>query len=165
MTEASDEQIAYAREENTVLSQQVAINNHIFSSAREITGKDIQTFNQLTEHLLSDPEHDKAITALIEKSGYLELWRLDMQKNPGSNDVEIAIKEIDQEDWLTASGQLEDTALTNLERYKTNLFFYRQQYQTKQLTYLEMHIRLYEKLVEFAKKMLDVARKLETAAQ
>lgn len=165
LTEASAEQIEYASEENTVLSQQIAIHNHIFSNAREITGKDIQTFNQLTEHLLSDPKHDKEITALIENSGYLELWRIDVQNNPGSYDFQIAIKEIDKEDWLTASAQLENMSLTNLERYETNLYFYKQQYNFKQLAYLKMHISLYEQLVEVANKMLDVAQKLETAAQ
>ena len=80
LTDASDKQVAYAIEENTVLTHQIAINNHIFSNARKITGADIQTFNQLTEYLLSDSKHDKEITALIEDSGYLTLWETDMKK-------------------------------------------------------------------------------------
>ena len=164
LTDASDKQVAYAIEENTVLTHQIAINNHIFSNARKITGADIQTFNQLTEYLLSDSKHDKEITALIEDSGYLTLWETDMKKNPGYYDFETAIQEIDKKYWLSASSQLENIARTSLYRYETNLFAYKQQYEIKPLAYIEMQIRLYKKLVEVANQMVDVAQKLKAAA-
>ncbi|QRY55973.1 YiiX/YebB-like N1pC/P60 family cysteine hydrolase [Sphingobacterium siyangense] len=165
LTEANDEQIAYASEKDTVLNKQIEINNNIFSSARQITGADIQTFNQLTEYLLSDPEHDMEITAVIENSGYLDLWKTDMQKNPEYYSFEVAIQEIDKKDWLAASSQLEQMARSSLYRYGTNLFAYKRQYEINPLAYIEMQIQLYEKLVEAANQMLAVAEKLNAAAQ
>lgn len=164
LVEASDEQIAYASEENTVLNQQIKINNHIFSSARKITGADIQTFNQLTEYLLSDPEHDREITELIENSGYLDLWKIDVQKNPGHFNFKTATEEIDKKNWLAVSSQLEQIARSSINRYETNLFAYKLQYRTMPLAYIAMQIKLYENLVKVANQMLDVANKLELAA-
>lgn len=85
------------------------------------------------------------------------------KKNPRYYDFETAIQEIDKKYWLSASSQLENMARTNLYRYETNLFVYRQQYEIKPLAYIEMHIRLYKKLVEVANQMLDVAQKLKAA--
>ncbi|WP_398456045.1 YiiX/YebB-like N1pC/P60 family cysteine hydrolase [Sphingobacterium thalpophilum] len=165
LTEASDEQVAYASEETTVLSKQIAINNHIFSSARKITGADIQTFNQLTEYLLSQSEHDKEITAIIEKSGYLELWKTDMQQNPQYYDFETAIKIFDKKHWLSVSSQLEAIAKRNLYRYEINLSAYKEIYVSHPLAYIDMHVKLYDKLVEGANKILEVAQKLREAAE
>lgn len=162
---ASDDQVAYASEENPILKHQININNHILSSAREITKRDIQTFNQLTEYLLLNPVHDQEITVLIEESGYLDLWKIDMQKNPRNYDFELFIEEVEKKHWLSASIKLAKNAERNMHRYETNLYFYKEKYVNNRLAYINIHIKLYEKLVDITNQMTDVAKKLEVASK
>ncbi|WP_294307362.1 YiiX/YebB-like N1pC/P60 family cysteine hydrolase [uncultured Chryseobacterium sp.] len=162
---ASLAEVSYANEENTVLDKQIQINNHILSNVRKISQEDIQTINQITEYVIANPLHDEEITALIEQSGYLDLWKIDIEKNPKNYNFEIFIKEVEEKKWLSASLKLADTAKRSLQRYETNLHFYTQQYKIHNLAYIKMHIKLYEKLVEITNQMMDVAKKLEVAAK
>jgi len=163
LKEANAEELEYASEENTLPSQQIDIHNHILSRAREMTGSDIQTINQLTEFLISHPEYDKEITTMIKKSGYLQMWEKDMHKNPAYYDFNVFTKDIDKKKWVSASIQLAEVAEDNMYRYETNLYVYRQQYKVKPLEYIDVHIKLYEKLIEVTAKMMSVAKQLQAA--
>ena len=158
LREARKEDIAYANENDTPLHKQIEIHNQILAYARKVSETDIQTFNQLTSYLLSHPEHDEEISAFIEKSGYLDLWREDMEKNPAYYDFTAFSTTFEKEVWPSVSNTLANIASENTYRYQTNLNYYKEFYGSIKLRYLKMQIDLYEILVVVSEKMADVAK-------
>ncbi|MDR6845598.1 YiiX/YebB-like N1pC/P60 family cysteine hydrolase [Flavobacterium granuli] len=79
--EASKAEIEFA-ESTSILQNQVEIHNNIFKGIRDISGADIQTFDQLEELLKLNIEYDKIITKLVTESGYLTLMDKDFDENP-----------------------------------------------------------------------------------
>lgn len=102
---------------------------------------------------------------MIEQSGYLEIWQIDMKKNPCYYDYNVFIKDVDKKYWASASAQLAEVAEDNMYRYTANLYGYRQQYKIRPLTYISMHINLYVKLVEVTAQIMTVADRLEAAVK
>ncbi|MBB4188755.1 hypothetical protein GGE07_005434 [Sinorhizobium terangae] len=62
--------------------------NDVFAGARA-KNKDIQTFDDVHRHLVENPEDDDAFCALLERSGYLMLWQIELEKNPWQYDVAL----------------------------------------------------------------------------
>lgn len=62
--------------------------NDILDGART-KNKDIQTFDDIHRHLVAHPEDDDAFCTLLERSGYLMLWQIELEKNPWQYDVAL----------------------------------------------------------------------------
>ncbi|WP_158665272.1 YiiX/YebB-like N1pC/P60 family cysteine hydrolase [Ensifer adhaerens] len=62
--------------------------NDVLDGARA-KNKDIQTFDDIHRHLVEHPEDDDAFCALLERSGYLMLWQIELDKNPWQYDVAV----------------------------------------------------------------------------
>ena len=80
--EASEAEIAFVNGKDNPLEKQTQIHNFIFESARNISKQDIQTFEQLGNYIIANPQKDDEITEIVIKSGYLEMWKMDVDKNP-----------------------------------------------------------------------------------
>lgn len=81
LREASKKEIEFANSENPNVTQR-EIHNSIFKKAREISGIDIQTFEQLNEMIIEKPDLDGEFTDFVRQSGYLNMIEGDMEKNP-----------------------------------------------------------------------------------
>jgi Permuted papain-like amidase enzyme, YaeF/YiiX, C92 family len=62
--------------------------NAIFDGARK-KNKNIQNFDDLHRHLAAHPEDDEHFCDLLERSGYLTVWRIEKDKNPWQYDIEL----------------------------------------------------------------------------
>ncbi len=78
---ASPEHITFALSDNP-LDLQKTQTGLFFDAVRKITGEDIQKHEQLADHLIGNPHHDTSIAAAFVASGHLDLWKIDVRKNP-----------------------------------------------------------------------------------
>lgn len=63
------------------------VTNTLLNGIRK-KNKDIQDLNDVDTHLIAHPEDDAYYADLLEKTGYLTMWRAEMRKNPWQYDVE-----------------------------------------------------------------------------
>lgn len=83
--EATEKDIEFADSENP-LALQEEITRNILKSIRKIANEDIQTMSQLTNYVVSHPEKGETIAKIIAASGYLDLWKVEKEKNPQNYD-------------------------------------------------------------------------------
>jgi hypothetical protein len=62
--------------------------NHVLQGARK-KDKDIQTFEDVIQHLIHHPEDDGYVLDLLSKSGYLTVWQIDTDKSGWQYDDEL----------------------------------------------------------------------------
>lgn len=55
--------------------------NAVLETARSVDS-DVENFNDLYDLLVKRPESDQVITAALESSGYLELWKMELDEHP-----------------------------------------------------------------------------------
>lgn len=152
---AKEEEIEFAESSNP-LDQQTVSTNYIFQQLRTLAKNDIQTFQQLSDWLIQHPEHDDPVCSIVKKSGYLDLWSTDVERNPWRYDAAIFV-EIQKDDLRTISDRELKIAKKQMTEYKfmhgQYLLFWRQ----KQLRYFAIQIQLYMTLVDLTKKRIDAA--------
>lgn len=54
---------------------------------------EVEDFQDVADLAARHPEHDAAICAAIERSGYLKVWRIEQEKNPWQYDLRLMIGE------------------------------------------------------------------------
>lgn len=145
---ATDAEIEFASTENP-LENQANITNSIFTKVRGVTGKDIQTFEQIANHLLKDKQNDGEITSIIKESGYLFMWQHEVNANPWRYSQELFLSLPVSKEKLNqiAKGELESARDTK-KLYVYMYELYMKMWQDKQLQYAAVNIMLYQKLIE-----------------
>ncbi len=163
--EALEKEIEYAKTP-TPLDLQVEAINKILETARNLTnGKvDIQTFNQLDEYLLEarDVEFDKMISAVLMESGFLNLWKIEEEKNPQHYNFDEFEKYYQTPDQIFRAACFLYNELNSItpHRYYINRYGYYQYYQEFPAEYFKLHIELYENLVSQLELREDVLRQV-----
>lgn len=157
LKQATQEEIIYAQEENTVLIKQMDIHNEIFESARNIFNYDIQNFPNLEEYILLNhnkkQEIDK-ITQIIEASGYLTLWQIDVQKNPGYYDYSFFLSHFV---GINNRKKVANFLIsTDNSRFFANLEAAKIRYSYFQQRYFLIMIALYETLINLSQIKINV---------
>lgn len=161
LVEGTKKEIEYANEKDNPISQQTDITNEIFEYVRNISSKDIQTFEQLSKYVLENRDNEPEITEFIRNSGYLKMWEKDINKNPWYYDYEKAL-----EHWKNPNQKIKvGEFFASSEEYTRHRFeisldtmkFWHKFYQQE---YFRDQIELYEKLIELSKTREDVGKKL-----
>lgn len=150
LREANAAEIEFANSESPLKKQQ-DIHNTIFSSARKLSGADIQTFEQLSKFVLENPDKEPQITKIIEESGYLTMWQMDTESNPWHYDPKLFIEHYKNPRQIvdvalffaTTEKETRDRFETTLETLEFGYLFYQQKY-------FAIQIELYEKLIELS---------------
>jgi hypothetical protein len=150
LREANEDEIEFAKCESPLKKQQ-DIHNTIFSSARKISGIDIQTFEQLSKFVLENPEKESQITKIIEESGYLTMWQMDTESNPWHYDPKLFIEHYKHQRqvldvalfFATTEKETRDRFETTLESLEFGYLFHKQKY-------FAIQIELYGKLIELS---------------
>jgi hypothetical protein len=131
--------------------------NMVLRGARE-KDPNIQTFDDLHSHLVSHPEHDNDFCRLLEASGYLLIWKIELEKNPWQYDLDLMSAE--------PAGPIEDycwSVLKNEEvgpnRYVVNRGGYKLFSLQCDLNFFRVMLELYERLAELHRRRVDVATK------
>ncbi len=150
LRKANEAEIEFANSESP-LKKQTEIHNLIFSNARKLSGVDIQNFEQLSKYVLENPSKEPEITKLIENSGYLTMWQMDISNNPWHYNpklfkehyknpiqiVEVALF------FATTEKETRSRFEMTLDALEFGHFLYQQRY-------FEIQIELYQKLIELS---------------
>lgn len=145
---ATNEEIEMANSENPI-AKQSAITNEILLKVRQLTKQDIQTFEQITQYVIDNPEHDKEISKIYEESGYLTMWEYEIIKNAWRYDGRIFINIPLPVNKLIEKARFEkNNAEERLVLYKSHLEQYFYINQIHKSKYSSIHFELYKKLVE-----------------
>jgi hypothetical protein len=149
----SDDEIRYALEGSKALRNQEAIQNWILEQARTVTGEDIQTLQQLEKFIIANPKHDGILTQVVRDSGYLDMWKLEMEKNPQHYDFDQLIAYYPPKQYASISTKFLSIAQDNLNSYKVLLRSYEEMYKQHPLGYIQIHITLLGNLIDMFSKM------------
>lgn len=158
--EATQGQVEFANSESP-LDEQNKATNDILESAREIFSADIQDFQQLFDALLKNPQHDSRMVEVLQKSGYLELWKGDIEKNPHYYDLDAmyAIVSNPKQRIRIASflaSAEEDTRSRFVQNRNTILTLY----NFSKLEYFKLELDLYNTLIELSKTRQNIAQQI-----
>lgn len=77
----SDEHLAWMSNRSNPIQATHVAQNAVLDAARSVDPK-VENFNDLYELLVRCPEADHVIAAALESSGYLDLWKMDVERNP-----------------------------------------------------------------------------------
>lgn len=148
--EANQKEIDYANSENPLIKQR-EIHNEILNRSREISGKDIQTLEQLTELIISNPEYDEEITEFIKNSEYLYMMEEDQKKNGWRYDAKQMIDFFNNPKASLANAMFYATTESKTrERLYQTISAYKHFNKSTPRKYFDMEIELYERLIRFS---------------
>lgn len=178
---ANDEEIEFENSKNP-LTYQTEITNNLLKNIRALIGQDIQTPNEIDNILIRNPEYDFQITDILKKSGYLEIWKIDYEKNPWKYDgsifltfnnqkqlvkfrKEIGNHSLDYNDLRIAMAYGELSLFSGRTpsvneglRYQHQYDLYSYLFSKHNLDYFYTQIKLYEQLLENCRKRIDAAK-------
>lgn len=165
---ATDDEIDFSNSKNPIAIQST-ITNEILSKTRGLTGKDVQTLNQITNYVIENPHHDKEISEIFKQSGYLTMWQYEITNNPWRYNGVIFLSLPLSRDKLVEMAKSEiESAKETHERFKINLRQYFIINEIHKLEYSLLHLELYKQLItnnlnqsEAAKYVLENAYKLK----
>lgn len=150
LKEATEKEIEFAKSDNP-LERQQQIHNLILSSARKISGEDIQTFEQLSKYVIEHPDKEPEVTKVVRESGYLTFWKGDVEKNPWHYDYDKFMEHYKNPQqalemalfFATTESETRERFFQTLDALKFGYSFYHQEYFADE-------IELYEKLIELS---------------
>ncbi|UXA52974.1 hypothetical protein M0D45_20555 [Xanthomonas prunicola] len=145
--------------EGSPLKDQAKMIKLHFEEARAITGLDLQTSEQIYRHLMLDDTHDRALSESLERSGYLTLWRVDVEKNPWRYDASVLLSMglSDQQLGDVAAREL-NMAEQAIERYAQNASAILQMLQVADRNYFRLEQALYTHLCQLHSIRLAAAK-------
>lgn len=121
--------------------------------------KNIQNLNDVDSHLIAHPEDDADYCALLKSSGYLDLWKPEMRKNPWQYDLAL----LEATGW--PKSQIEhycqmvlETAVNGSRRYHLNKAGYLHLYSEYGLEAFRILSSLYEVLADLDIQRFHVAK-------
>ena len=152
---ADTRDIEFAKSDNP-LKNQTNVTNSILKRARETTGEDIQTYEQLINYVYSHPEYDKRITDIVENSGYLFMWQYDLTVSPWRYDLDIFMNTPMSDLYYVASQELESATKIRI-RYVFMCEQFMSMWQSRRLNFAAINLVLYQKLIELADQRITVA--------
>jgi hypothetical protein len=153
---ANEEEIHYASETETPLQKQEEITNQVLENIRILTGADIQNFEQLDEFLQENPDLDSEVTQIITKSGYLNLWEIDMQRNPWHYDFDTFMNHYPETQFAHTGKWLVNICKELFYRFTIMHRHYQQKSSQVKMDYFEKMYQLYSKLLELNNKRMEV---------
>jgi hypothetical protein len=157
---ATAAEIKFAQSPSPINLQQ-KITNDITAIARRLSGEDIQTEEQIVDVILRRPEIDLPLTEYVASTGYLDLWKSDVQANPWRYDeVHFRALTIPSDEKRAVAHQEVIDAEAALDRFRRMFSIYSRLRQIHTRRYFEAYTQLYAELVRVHSKRLTVARRV-----
>ncbi|HFK5554665.1 TPA: YiiX/YebB-like N1pC/P60 family cysteine hydrolase [Elizabethkingia anophelis] len=152
LREASPKEIEFAKSESP-LEKQVEIHNSILQKARELSGEDIQTFEQINKLIIKRSDIDLELTKFVSESGYLIMMEHDMEKNPWNYNAEKMIEHYKNPNQLASLAMFfASTEKKTRERLNMTIYTLIQMNKDYPREYFKMEIELYKKLIGFSQQ-------------
>ena len=125
-------------------------------NAARATNDQIQTFDDLAQHLIDHPSDDEIMCQAIETSGYLSVWHLNMMQSPWQYNLLLMSELPPHEIETYCRAVLSDDKL-NRNRYIINRNGYGQLSRRYGLRYYSLMYSLYDHLVSLHGRRVEVA--------
>lgn len=157
---ASAAEIEFAQSESP-LERQTRATNFILDEVRKLSGRDIQTFEQLPSFLIENPQHDQSVCAILKASGYLDFWKEDVLRNPWRYDAAEFLK-LPVPDGERKQAALRELPAAEQQLQQFTLMYgqYMALWQRAKLGYFAAELQLYLNLIDVAKRRVTAARQL-----
>jgi len=160
LRKASTAEIEFANSENP-LAKQREIHNSIFQKARELSGQDIQTFEQINQLVIDKPEIDSELTDFVANSGYLTMMEYDIEKNPWYYDARKMIEYYKVPEIIVhVAINFASTESKSRERLNLTIYTLLQLDKNHPREYFKMGIALYRNLIKYSHKRETEALKV-----
>lgn len=154
---ATEAEINFSKSFNPI-QRQAEITNTILSEARRITKIKIQTLEELTLYVASNPGCADSIVDVYKKSGYLTMWRHETEQNPWRYNGELfMVLPISREERLSLAKSEAESAKKQLELYAYNYQAYEHLGKKSWSSYISMSLRLYKNLISQMSARLEAA--------
>lgn len=158
-TIAQDEIEAMARRPNPIAMTHT-VQNQVLDFARSLDAS-VETFQDLDQVINDHPEWDSRIADVLQRSGYLDLWRYELETHPWRYDhatmATMTGLEIQQELRLYCVDTVKE-AYSGGIRFAVNLAHYNQRHLASPRRSWQLLIGLYETLVRNDHSRREVAR-------
>lgn len=154
---ATPEELSFANSESP-LEIQARITNEVLAQFRKVTSRDIQQYDQAFRFLIDNPHFDEKFTEIVEASGYLELWKMELAKNPWRYDYDLFCQlNLDAQKKKEIAAREIEMAERLVERYSTERTKLMTVRSEVSLRFLDIHIELYQMLVSMHQQQKSVA--------
>lgn len=161
LKEGNEEQLEAARKGSVHLDKQEEIHSDILRQARQITGTDIQSLDQLELHILQHRDSDGPLSEVIERSGYLDLWKDEMHNNSMLYNVEDFMAYFPEEDWVEIANAYLESADENIYSYIQAELSMEDSYAGTGLRYYQLHEEICGNLVRMSMAMKQTMEEVE----
>lgn len=155
---ASEKEVEFAMSESP-LQRQTEITNSILKAVRNLTGRDVQSFENLDKFVIDNPKHDSDVTKIVMNSGYLTMFDYELTQNPWRYDGQLFLSLDIDESYKKEKAELElESAEDQVQLYSHNYLMCQHVRVQLPLRYFEMKMDLYKKLINLMNKRIDAAR-------
>ena len=160
LRQACADEIELAQSESPI-DQQTRATNFILDEVRKLSGRDIQTFEQLPVFLIQNPEHDAVVCEIVKASGYLDFWMEDLLRNPWRYDaVKFWKLPVPSDERERIAQQELPAAEQQLRQFMFMYMQYMTLWQQAKLNYFAMKLHLYMRLIDVTKQRIAAAQQV-----
>lgn len=157
---ANEFDILFEKSPSVLKRQHAAISSFLKSVRGLLPYEDIVSFKQLEDYIIKHPECDEDVVALLKKTEYLELWKVEEELCPylynesefsiywGDNAVDMAFDVIQGSKRIISVKEEENSKYGNLIDIVGDLSYYR--------TIIDLN----KHIIENAQKRIDIANKV-----
>jgi hypothetical protein len=156
LKEGNKAEIELALEEDNSVSTQTDSTFEFLESIRNLTGLDIQTFDDVENFLLENPQKDKEIDKLINETDYFQLGDLEKEKNILAYNPETFLRYYGIEQCLKTSSEEIRNEKVRMYNFGVAIIKYRKLYNETKLEYFASHLKCYERQLELSKERYNV---------
>ncbi|MEO3684039.1 YiiX/YebB-like N1pC/P60 family cysteine hydrolase [Shewanella vesiculosa] len=155
---AVEQEIEFAKSDSPI-QRQTEITNLILKAVRELTGNDIQSFENLDQFVIDNPMHDAEITNIVINSGYLTMFDYELTQNPWRYDGQLFLSLDIGDSYKKERAEFElESAGNQVQLYSQNYLMCQNVRGHLPLRYFEMNMDLYKKLINLMNKRIEAAR-------
>lgn len=155
---AEEREIEFANSDSPI-QKQTEITNLILKAVRELTGSDIQNFENLHQFVINNPTHDAEITNIVINSGYLTMFDYEFTQNPWRYDGQLFLSLDIDESYKKEAAEFElESAENQAKLYSQNHLMFQNVRGRIPLRYFKMQKYLYKNLINSMNKRIEAAR-------
>ncbi|MEX0596891.1 MAG: YiiX/YebB-like N1pC/P60 family cysteine hydrolase [Candidatus Paceibacterota bacterium] len=160
LREASEAEINFYSSKNNILEEQKDIINQILEDSRNLTGVDIQSFNQLIQFVVNNIKYDEDVQRIFKESGYFQLWEKEYESNPWNYSFEELRKKYPNRYFRKHVARFfYNTESQTRDRFIRTLEIYNDALKKIDSNALKDQVQLYSKLIELSEIREKVAEK------
>lgn len=153
---ANEAEIKYASEENNSITKQTESTFNFLESVRELSGLDIQTFDDVDNFLLENPDYDSEINDLINNTDYLRLGDIEKEKNILMYHPETFLRYYGYKQCLQLSSEEIHNEKVRIYNFQVAIEKYKILHEKTKLDYFASHLKCYERQLELSYERFNV---------